>query len=265
MVTDSASATPRLPPAPWQRVPTRSGAHRRDPLTVNAIVEAAVRVLDTQGLDGLSMRRVAEELDTGAASLYWHVGSKDGLLDLVLDHFIGELAVPEPDPHHWREQLKDVARTQRALILRHRDIVRISIGRIPMGPNALRYSERVLAILRAGAVPDLQAVLGYQLLIAVINGFTIDETGELGDLPADQPSPDQRGRLVRDYIAALPADQFPNLIALAEPFAIGDPEQRFEMLIDIFIDGLATRAAQPGHHLTEPPSSGGERTRASNG
>src|ERR671931_2103331 len=113
-----------LPPLPWQRVPQRPATRRRDPITREAIVEAALRVLDAEGLDGLSMRRLAEELDTGASSLYWHVGSKDGLLDLVFDKVIGEQKVPDPDPERWQEQLKEIGRTMRATILRHRDIVR---------------------------------------------------------------------------------------------------------------------------------------------
>ena len=66
---------------------------------------------------------------------------------------------------------------QRAQSLRHPYVVRISIGRIPMGPNALQFSERVLAILRAGGLPPRLAVQGYLLLIATVNGFTVDETG----------------------------------------------------------------------------------------
>jgi AcrR family transcriptional regulator len=112
-------------------------------------VTAAIELLDREGLAALSMRRLAEELGTGAASLYWHVGSKDGLLDLVLDQIIGEQQVPDTDPGHWQEQLKEVARRPRGITLRHPYTVRVSIGRIPMGPNALRYTERVLAILRA--------------------------------------------------------------------------------------------------------------------
>ena len=138
---------------------------------------AAIGLLDREGLAALSMRRLAEELGTGAASLYWHVGSKDGLLDLVMDEIIGEGKVPDPDPEHWQDQLKQVARDQRAASLRHPWLVRVSIGRIPMGPNALRYSERILAILRAGGLPPHLAVQGYLLLIATVNGFTIDETG----------------------------------------------------------------------------------------
>jgi AcrR family transcriptional regulator len=232
-----------LPPLPWQRAPQRQRGRRRDPLTQDAIVETALKVLDAEGLDGLSMRRLAEEFDTGPASLYWHVGSKDGLLDLLLDHVIGEIEVPDPDPQHWREQLKEVARTIRATILRHRDVVRISIGRIPMGPNALRHSERVLAIMRAGGVPDRLAVLGHHLLLAAINGFTMDETGEP---PPDQPSLEEGAEMARDYLASLPPDDFPNLVALADQFAISDPEVRFDLLVDLFVEGLARRVEAGG-------------------
>ena len=231
-----------LPPPPWQRTPQREPRRRRDPITREAIVDVALRVLDAEGLDGLSMRRVGQELDTGAASLYWHVGSKDGLLDLVFDRIIGEQAVPEPDPERWQEQLKEVARTMRATILRHRDVVRLSIGRIPLGPNALRYAERVLAILRAGGVPDRLAVFGHQLLIAVVNGYTMDETGEGGEPAAGPPSPDEGAAMARDYVASLPPDRFPNLVALADHFAFADPDRRFELLLDLFVDGLAQRA-----------------------
>ena len=233
---------PPVPPPPWQRLPQRRSRRRgRDPITREQIVETALRLLDRDGLDQLSMRRVADELDTGPASLYWHVGSKDGLLDLLFDRVIGEQRVPDPEPEHWQEQLKEVARDARAMILRHRDIVRISIGRIPMGPNALRFSERVFAILRAGGVPDHLAVTGQHLLFAIINGFTIDETTELavGDpMPVDPESVS----LARDYIASLPADQFPNLVALADEFTYTDNDERFDLLIDLYVDGLAQRA-----------------------
>ena len=270
---EASSGSPEaLPPAPWQRTPTRAPRRRRDPITQEMIVETALSILDTEGLDGLSMRRIAEELDTGAASLYWHVGSKDGLLDLLFDHVIGEQQVPSPDPERWQQQLKEVARTQRATILRHRDIVAVSLGRVPMGPHALRYSEKVLAILRAGGVPDWLAVAGQHLLIAVVNGFTLDETStEPGSVsqPAegDHRGGAQRGgarrggtqgddgrddggaapQLSQDdasrYLASLPPGQFPNLTALAGHFSSVDPDERFELLLDIFVDGLAQRAA----------------------
>ncbi len=185
---------------------------------------------------------------SSAASLYWHVGSKDGLLDLVFDRMIGEQQIPDPDPERWTDQLKEVARTQRDARLRHPYIVRISIGRIPMGPSALRYSERVLAILRAGGVPPRLAVQGQQLLISAVNGFTLDETGA-GE-PGGGPAADQAGRLdtadlARDYLASLPAARFPNLVELADEYTVPDSGERFELLLDIFVDGLARHAGDP--------------------
>ncbi len=215
----------------------RQGAKRgREPITRAGIVKAALALLDREGLDNVTMRRLAEELDTGAASLYWHVGNKDALLDLVFDEIIGEQQVPDPDPPRWEEQLKEIARAARSVILRHRDVVRLSVGRIPMGPNALRYSERVLAILRAAGVPDRLAVTGHHLLIAVINGFTLDEAGDGPDAPTDSGA-------VQAFMASLPIAEFPNLVAVSEQFAFADNDERFELLLDLYVNGLAQRAA----------------------
>ncbi len=191
---------PEIPPPPWQRLPDRPSRRRREPISREAIVKAAVDLLDREGLAALSMRRLGDELGAGAASLYWHVG--------------------------------------------HPYVVRISIGRIPMGPNALQYSERVLAILRAGGLPPRLAVQGYLLLIATVNGFTVDETGvEDGGAPDRDPAHLQEAAdMARDYIASLPANLFPNMTGLAGEFALADPDERFELLIDIFVDGLARRA-----------------------
>jgi AcrR family transcriptional regulator len=238
-------ADPEIPPPPWQRLPDRSARKRREPISRDAIVAAAIGLLDREGLAALSMRRLGEELGAGAASLYWHVGSKDGLLDLVLDELIGEVEVPDPDPAQWQEQLKETAKSQRRVSLRHPYLVRVSIGRIPMGPNALRVTERTLAILRAGGLSPRLAVQGYLLLIDTVNGFTLDETGvEDGGAPQLPPEELQKvADMARDYIASLPAEQFPNMTELAGEFAFSDPDERFEILIDIFVDGLARRAA----------------------
>jgi AcrR family transcriptional regulator len=234
-----------IPPPPWQRVPERGKRKRRDPLTQEAIVEAAIKVLDAEGLAGFSMRKVADDLNTGAASLYWHVGSKDGLFDLIFEEIIGEQVgeIPDPDPEHWQEQLKEVARTMRRAILRHRDIVQLSVGRIPMGPNALRMSERVLAILRAGGVPDELAVHSYLLMISAVNGFTLDEAGFDREAPEDAPPVEEAAQQVSMYFESLPDDQFSNLKQVAQHFAMSDQDARFDLLIDLFVDGIAARAA----------------------
>lgn len=225
-----------VPPPPWQRRP-RDTRGRRAPLDREQIVETALAILDRDGLNELSMRKIADELETGAASLYWHVGSKDELLDLVFDRVIGELHLPAPDPDRWAEQLKDVARAMRDVIARHRDIVRVSMGRFPLGPNALRFTERVLAILRAGGLSDELAVSGSYLLTVVVNGFMLEEA------PAEGHQPDADFlQAVSEYFASLPEDRFPNLVAVAGAYTRDDADERFELLVDLFVEGLVARA-----------------------
>jgi AcrR family transcriptional regulator len=236
-----------IPTPPWQRVPDRAAGRRREPISRAAIVDAAVALLDRDGYEALSMRALAQELGTGAASLYWHVGSRDGLLDLVMDQVIGELAVPAADPARWQEQVREFGRGQRAAVLRHPYIVRVSLGRIPMGPNAIRVSEGVVAIMRAGGLPPRLAVQGYLLLLSAVNGFTSDETNG-GEQPAgpDEPSAQEIADMVAGYFAALPAGSYPHLRELAGEFSLADDDERFELLLDIFVDGLARRARAAG-------------------
>ena len=129
-------------------------AQRRSPLSREAIVAAALKILRAESIDAVSMRRVAAELGTGAASLYAHVANKDELLELVFDEVVGEVPLPEPDPARWQEQLRTVWTDSHAALARNGDIARVALGRVPMGPNALRIAEATMAILRAGGVPD---------------------------------------------------------------------------------------------------------------
>src|SRR5215469_8232639 len=104
----AAAASSALPPPPRlpgrQRTPTR----RSSSLSVEAIVAAAIDVLDEAGMAGLSMRKVADRLGTGAASLYAYVSGRDELLELVFDELVGQVELPEPDPKRWREQLMEM-------------------------------------------------------------------------------------------------------------------------------------------------------------
>jgi TetR/AcrR family tetracycline transcriptional repressor len=226
-----------VPPPPW--APPRRTAVRRRPLTREAIVDAALGLLDREGLDALSMRRVATEMETGAAALYRHVANKDELLDLLLDRVIGEIEVPPPDPERWTEQLKDVGRQARAVMMGHRDVVRISMGRFPAGPNGLRVAEGLLAILRAGGLPDRLAATANHLITVVVNAFALEDAEPLGGREA---TPEEVDAMIVGYVGSLPPERFPNLVALAHEFAADDLDTRFELLLDIFVDGLAQRA-----------------------
>ena len=232
----------QLPPMPWQL--HQPPARAREPLTRDAIVDAALRVLDAEGFDALSMRRVAQELHTGAASLYAHVTSKDQLVDLIIDRVYAEFQVPDADPGHWQDQLKDVARSGLRVMLLHPGLARASLASIPMGPNGLTLTDRCLGILRAGGLPD--HVVGYaaELLGQYISVSAIEREATRERFDLDNPALIQDfSNQFRAYLQSLPADQFPNLTAMAGPLTdMPDEDQRFELGLDILVRGLGCYA-----------------------
>ena len=230
-----------IPEPPWRATPRRRPA--RAPLSREAIVDAALRVVDREGSPGLSMRRVAEELGTGPASLYWHVPSKDALIDLVIDRVAAEVPIPEPDPEHWQEQLRTWLLEARAVFDRHPGVAALTLGRIPTGPAVVRWAEWTLAILRGAGIPDRIAAFAGDLL-----GLYLGATGYEATLPpmasatGEPLDAEAAARMVRDYFASLPADQFPNVAATVDDMFSGGPQERFELGLDVILRGLASYA-----------------------
>jgi AcrR family transcriptional regulator len=230
-----------IPEPPWRAPPRRRPT--RAPLSREAIVDAALRVVDREGSSGLSMRRVAEELGTGPASLYWHVPSKDALIDLVIDRVAAEVPIPEPDPEHWQEQLRTWLLEARAVFDRHPGVAALTLGRIPTGPTVVRWAEWTLAILRGAGIPDRIAAFAGDLL-----GLYLGATGYEATLPpmasatGEPLDAEAAARMVRDYFASLPADQFPNVAATVDDMFSGGPQERFELGLDVILRGLASYA-----------------------
>jgi tetracycline repressor-like protein len=131
----------------------------------------------------------------------------------------------------------------RKAIASHRDVVELSLGRIPMGPNALDWSERALAILRSGGVPDRLAVRGIWLLTSVVNGFTMDENADYTPTTGETQVTEEAAEMASKYIASLPPDRFPNMVEVADQYQAIGLDESFELLLDLFVDGLAKRAA----------------------
>jgi TetR/AcrR family tetracycline transcriptional repressor len=226
------------PEPPWRRKPEPPDRGERRPLTRDAIVDAALVLLDREGIAGLSMRRLAKELDVGAASLYWHVGDKEELLGLLLDRIVGESQVPDPDPANWQEQMKELGRESRRLLQRHRDAAQISMGRVPVGPNSMPVMERNLAILVAAGLPPRVLSLATDMFALYVGGFAFEESLR-GDESAD---PEQ----LAEYFRSLPKDEFPTLVALADDLTAGDADERFEFGLELLVRGLEAMAKDDG-------------------
>jgi AcrR family transcriptional regulator len=141
-------------------------------LTVERIVATAIALADEEGLEQLSMRKVADKLGTGAMSLYRYVPSKAELLDLMLDTIHGEDPHPEDDGP-WRPRLQTAAHRTRALIQRHPWMLGVTLGqRPPLGPNILTSYDRVLKILADTGLTPAEMVATAELVNNYVTGAT---------------------------------------------------------------------------------------------
>ena len=208
---------------------------KRVGLTRERVVDAAMAVLDRDGVDALSMRRVAAELGAAPGALYWHVRDKEELLQLLVDRAVAEIRLPEPDPARWQEQLRELAAEMLRVLRAHRDLGRITLGRIPLGPDLMRVAEWQLALLRGAGVPDRAAALAGDLFGLYIGAFAYEETLDTG---GGEEMAAQAGA----YFASLSAEEFPNVVALAGSLVEGGPEERFAFGVDVIIAGLAAEA-----------------------
>lgn len=240
--------TQRIPEPAWR---ARDERPRRDraPLTREAIVEAAVGVLDRDGMDALSMRRVAEALGTGPASLYWHVRNKEELLQLLFERLTAELPLPLPDPERWREQLRDLGRALREQAHQHRDFARLSLGRVPSGPAFARTAEWLFDVLTPLGLPDQVISLMGDTASLFVAAFAFEESLGVPSPTGEPLEPEAIAEMYASYLESLPADRFPHLVRSARALFECGPEERFDFGVDLLLRGLST-------YLTPVPPAG---------
>ncbi|MER7751197.1 TetR/AcrR family transcriptional regulator [Kitasatospora sp. NPDC097643] len=231
-----------VPTPPWLQ-PERAPRRMRMPLSQEAVVDAALRVITEDGLDRLTMRAVAQRLDVTPGALYVHVRNKDELLQLTLDRVMAELSIPEPDPKRWTEQIKEFARNTRELLSRYPAVARMSFGQIPSGPNAVVVFEQLLAILTAGGLPGRAAAYAADLVSGYVKSSVYEAT-VWTEADKDGKSVEDRLAQAREYLGALPAEAFPNLTKLAGPMFDASPDERFEFGLDVLVGGLSRMTGQ---------------------
>ena len=234
-----------LPPGPRRRprVVARNRATRR--LSREVIVDAAMTVLDANGLDALTMRNLADELRTGPASLYAYFDDKDDLVAAVLDRVTGEVEVPEqPDPRHWQEQVKDIARSIRATLNRHRDVGRAAMGSVPTGENTLRVADALVGVLLAGGVSEPVTGLAVDIVALYCTATAFEESMDSWS-GSDEIATLEYQRQLLSFFANLPRERFPHLVALAGPLTGGNGDERFEFGLDMLVRGIASTVATP--------------------
>ncbi|HTG47205.1 MAG TPA: TetR/AcrR family transcriptional regulator [Actinomycetota bacterium] len=208
----------------------------RERLTRERVIDAALTVMDAEGLDAVTMRRVAREVGVEAMSLYNHVEDKDDLLRGICDRVMGGFEFPEREGD-WAERAKAGARAWRRLLQAHPDMMRLfaeTDGPDPASPDSLRPTEFALSLIHEGGLSDRDTVQAFHAFGGYIQGFVMMEGGSLAERA--------KGGF-GDEAAAIPADAFPVLAALGRYFAECDPDEQFEFGLDLMIRGIEAKVA----------------------
>ncbi len=206
------------------------------PLSEEAIVDAALAILKAEGLEAVSMRRVAAALDTGAGSLYVYVEGRDGLLEAMFDRIIGAVKLETPDPSRWRAQLHNLLERVRAGLVTHPGMAAATMVDPPRTEVAMRLLENLLGILLAGGLNAQDAAWAADILAAQVTYAAIE-----AELRRTDPS--ALAAEITANFARLPAGDFPLITAHAAQLVAGDVDERFRFAVDVVIDGVLGRAS----------------------
>jgi AcrR family transcriptional regulator len=228
---------------PWRHQKPSPGRPAKTPLGRDEIVQAALRIVRSEGIDAVSMRRIAAEFETGPSSLYAHVANKDELLQLMFDEMCGQIAVPEPDPARWKEQVKELARAGYRAMLEHNDLARAALATIPTGPNAMRVSDAMLGLMLSGGVPARIAAWALDRIFLYITAdayeYSIWRSHVFAAGTDKETFLEQLSSDLEAYYAELPPDVYPHLQKHAVEM-VGNTEgsDRFEFGLDLIVGGL---------------------------
>lgn len=229
---DTTTGTP-----PWwpKRVAQRRSS--RDPISHDRVIETALALWRSEGVEGLSMRRLSAALKVAPTAIYWWAGNKDQLLAYVIDEIFGQLA-PPPDSGtlDWRDEIRLMARRTFDVLTQYAGIQPVLLAGVPSGPNTLRHLDRWIGVLqRAGfateMVPRIHAAFGREIIgcVAAAHGATGRE----------------KDRWTMGFrLEELPAESYPGLRAAGRAMRDGTPRSDLEFAVELMIQGLDSLLAE---------------------
>ncbi len=203
------------------------------------ILETALSIIDRDGADNLSMRRLSEAVGRDPAVLYRHVPNKAAVLDGVAGIVLEKLAVDTADPD-WAGQLRTIAHDFRRLALTHQNVVPLLVTRplaTPLGlrpPGTLRHLEDILALLTSAGFSGDDALHIYRVLFAYLYGHILTELQEVVERP------DETDHVLRLGLHRLRVAEFPHVRSLAAALASYDGAAELDRGLDLLIPGLAS-------------------------
>ncbi|MGW7001583.1 TetR/AcrR family transcriptional regulator [Streptomyces sp. NPDC054933] len=205
-------------------------------LSYEGIVATAVRLMRAEGLQRVTMRRLAMELDTGPASLYVYVANTAELHAAILEELLGAVDLgPVAAEGDWRERLAAVLGSYTRVLFEHPSLAHSALVARPSGPNYLALVEAILALLHEGGVPDEQAAWGVDVLLQVATATAAEQSNRDRSIDAE----DEHNALVQALRDAS-ADTYPRIAALGDDLLSGTPEARLTWMFRMVINGTLT-------------------------
>ncbi|MGQ0669423.1 MAG: TetR/AcrR family transcriptional regulator C-terminal domain-containing protein [Actinomycetota bacterium] len=210
---------------------------RREPLTRERIIRAAMKVMDEEGLEAVTMRRLGRELWVEAMSLYNHVEDKEEVLDGICELVMSEFEFPAPSAD-WAENCRGGARAWRRLLQAHPDVMRLFADH--RGPvrsaDSLRPMEFALRIFRDAGLSDRDTAQAFHAFGGYIQGFVMMEQGSIAG-----GTDEAHVKAHQELAATLHSDEFAALLASGPHFAECDPDEQFEFGLELLIAGLRSK------------------------
>jgi AcrR family transcriptional regulator len=222
---------------------SRRARPAKAPLTRELIVQTGLKVLDRDGMDALTMRKLAQELDTGAASLYVYVKNRDDLLTAMLDEALAEVPLPTSRRGPWQKRLASLVEASIDAMARHQGLALVALGGVPTGLNALLILDRVIALLKEAGLDDATISWAVDLLHLYVTATAAEQSAyndkeALGQTEADNL------QNADEHFASLPADRYPMIVAMREQLLAGSGDQRARWALKVLLNGILSTPAE---------------------
>ena len=199
-------------------------------LSRDGVVAAALIILHDEGLERVTMRRIAAALDTGPSSLYVYVRDTEDLHAQILDALLGSIVAPTEGT--WRDRLKELLKSYFRVLFDHPEIARMAMSTQPSGPSYLTLTDAILALLHDGGVPDREASWAVDLLLLYPTALAVERGARTSAIrEAEEFS------ALAAAIATADAGRYPNIARLGDELLLGGVE-RFAWGLDVLLNGV---------------------------
>jgi TetR/AcrR family tetracycline transcriptional repressor len=221
--------------------PVKTGDAERARLSRSAVVDRALELADSHGVEALTIRRLATELGVTPMALYWHFRSKEELIAALADRIWGEIRTDVDIAAVWSQQLRGMLESLVAVLRAHPSASQLLLGSEKLGPSHWQATETTLGILRAAGFDNWQASEIARSALWTGLMLVMSEPGMGSGLTEAERAEHQRRKQVE--LASLPPDRYPHLVAAAVPMtSCADLEFHYQFGVDLFIAGVEALA-----------------------